>query len=281
MPIRIVTDSTASLPPDIAADLDITVVPLHVQFGAETYRDGVDITTEEFYRRLQTSPVHPQTSQANPAEFAQIYAGIPGDDPIVSVHVSTDLSKTVESARQGAKQIEGREIAVLDSRLAAAALTFTVVAAARAARAGASVDDIRALVDDRAQRTHLLAVVTTLEYLKRGGRIGGAAAFVGSLLNFKPVIELRDGIVQPVTRVRTLNKAYAAIRSGVAERAPNGVESWAILHALAPDARDRMHREVAAGLDADGDKFDDLAVVPVIGAHTGPGTFGFAFVARP
>ncbi len=279
MSIQVVTDSTASLPPELSAELGITVIPTHVSFGTTSYRDGVDLDADEFYRLLETSPDHPTTSQPNPAEFAETFSQVEGDGPIVSIHVSTDLSKTVESARQGAAQVD-REILVLDSRLVGPAMGFGVLAAARAGREGASMEDIQGIVADNAERAHILLVVQTLEYLKRGGRIGGAQAFLGSLLNVKPVLELNDGIIAPVTRVRTMRKANAAIADRIREQAPNGVSSWAILHAQAQSEHDRLKREVADGLNADGDTLPNLAVSPVIGTHTGPGAIGFAFLAR-
>ena len=279
MSIRVVTDSTASLPPEIAADLGITVIPLHVSFGTTSYRDGVDLDADEFYRLLESSPDHPTTSQPNPAEFAQAYSEVEGDGPIVSIHISNDLSKTVESARQGAAQVD-REILVLDSRLVGPAMAFSAMAAARAGRDGASLEDIQGIVADHAERAHIIFVVQTLEYLKRGGRIGGAQAFLGSLLKVKPVLELSDGVVAPVTRVRTIRKAYAAIADRVRAQAPNGVSSWAILHVNAQSEHDRLKRDVADPLNADGDTIPNVPISPVIGTHTGPGAFGFAFVAR-
>jgi len=279
MSIQVVTDSTASLPPELAEELGITVIPTHVSFGTTSYRDGVDLDIDEFYRLLETSPDHPMTSQPNPAEFAQTFSEVEGDGPIVSIHVSTDLSKTVESARQGAAQVD-REILVLDSRLVGPAMAFSAMAAARAGRDGASLEDIQGIVADHAERAHIIFVVQTLEYLKRGGRIGGAQAFLGSLLNVKPVLELADGVVEPVTRVRTMRKAHAAIADRVREQAPNGVSSWAILHADNQTEHDRLKSGLADGLDADGDTLPDLSFSPVIGTHTGPGAFGFAFLAR-
>lgn len=279
MSIQVVTDSTASLPPELAAELGITVIPTHLSFGTTSYRDGVDLDMDEFYRLLETSPDHPTTSQPNPAEFAQTYSQVEGDGPIVSIHISTDLSKTVESARQGAAQVD-REILVLDSRLVGPALAFSAMAAARAGRDGASLEDIQGIVADHAERAHIIFVVQTLEYLKRGGRIGGAQAFLGSLLNVKPVLELNNGVIAPVTRVRTMRKAYAAIADRVREQAPNGVSSWAILHAKAQAEHDRLKREVVDGLNADGDTIPNLSISPVIGTHTGPGALGFAFLAR-
>ena len=280
MPVQIVTDSTSSLPPNLAAQLGVTVVPAHVSFGTESYREGVDLGADEFYRLLQTSPHHPTTSQPNPAEFEQAYRQIEGAGDIVSIHLSTDLSKTVESARQAAAQVSERRVEVLDSRLVSAPMALCVIAAARAAQAGAGPDEIREIVERHAAQAHLVLLVPTLEYLKRGGRIGGAQAFVGSLLSFKPILELNDGLLAPVTRVRTMRKAYAALAKRVQERAPNGVASWGIVHANAPAERDRVRQEIADGLGAEGETLDDLLLGPALGAHAGPGAFGFGFVAR-
>ena len=281
MPVKIVTDSTASLPTAIASELGIKVVPLHVRFGTTDYREGIDLSTEEFYRLLESSPEHPATSQPNPSEFAQAYGELESNDDIASIHLSTELSKTAESASQAAREMTDRQVDVMDSRLVSAPLAFSVIAAARAAQQGATLSDIRNIVDDHATRAHVALVVPTLEYLRRGGRIGAAAAFLGSVLNFMPVLEIRDGQVGPVTRARSNNKAHAVIADYVQNRAPNGVESWAILHANAPDQRDRLRHELADTLDATGDMFADIPIGPVLGTHSGPGAFGFAFVARP
>ena len=281
MPVRIVTDSTSSIPIDVATELGVSVIPLHVHFGTTGYREGVDLSTTEFYELLGTSSDHPATSQPNPAEFLELYRQIDGVEDIVSIHLSTDLSKTIESARQAAAQISQRKIHVLDSRLVSVPLAFTVIAAANAARAGANAQEISQLVDDRAHRSHVAIVVPTLEYLKRGGRIGGASAYLGSLLNFKPVLEARGGRVEPVTRVRSFGKAHAALKEYVDTHAPNGVETWAILHANAPEHRDRIRQEITQNFDKDIQAFDDIAIGPVLGTHAGPGAFGIAFVARP
>lgn len=280
MPVRIVTDSTASLPTGIADKLGIKIVPLHVRFGTTDHREGVDLSTEEFYRLLQSSPDHPATSQPNPSEFGQAYAEIEGNDDIASIHVSTELSKTAESASQAARELPGRRVEVLDSRLVSAPLAFSVIAAARAAQQGASLSDIRSLVEEHAERAHIALVVPTLEYLRRGGRIGGARAFLGSVLNLMPVLEIRDGRVEPVKRARSTSKAHVVIADYVRDRAPKGVESWAILHANAPEQRERLQRELADNLDATGDTFTDIPIGPVLGTHSGPGAFGFAFVAK-
>lgn len=281
MPVRIVTDSTSSLPIDVATELGISVIPLHVRFGTTDYRDGVDLSTAEFYELLASSSDHPATSQPNPAEFLELYSQIEGNDDIVSIHLSTDLSKTIESARQAAAQLTERKVHVLDSRLVSVPLAFTVIAAANAARAGADAEEIGGLVSDHAGRSHVAIVVPTLEYLKRGGRIGGASAYLGSLLNLKPVLECRAGRVEPVTRVRSIGKAHAALQAYVDTHAPNGVDSWAILHANAPEQRDRLRREITDNLNAVGRSFDDIALGPVLGTHAGPGAFGIAFVSRP
>ena len=281
MPVRIVTDSTSSLPIDVATELGISVIPLHVRFGTTDYREGVDLSTAEFYELLASSSDHPATSQPNPTEFLELYSQIEGDDDIVSIHLSTDLSKTIESARQAASQITGRKVHVLDSRLVSVPLAFTAIAAANAACAGADAQEIGALVDDYAGRSHVAIVVPTLEYLKRGGRIGGASAYLGSLLNFKVVLECRDGRVEPVTRVRSIGKAHAALHAYVGTHAPNGVDDWAILHANAPEQRDRLRQDLTDNLKAAGRSFDDMAIGPVLGTHAGPGAFGIAFVSRP
>ena len=282
MPVRIVTDSTGSLPAEVVEAHGIAVVPLHVRFGATDYTEGEDLSAEEFYRLLETLPDHPATSQPNPAEFGAVYDRVASDgDPIVSIHISSKLSKTVESARQAAAARPDLRIETVDSGSVSMALGLQVVEAAKAAAGGAGPEEIVELVAQLGPRSHCAFVVPTLEYLRRGGRIGGAAAFLGSLLKLKPVLHVEDGQVEPVTRVRSFSKAHVALQEYVRERAPNGVHSAAILHTAAEDHRQRIETDLLGEFPPAEELFPDVIIGPVIGAHTGGGAFAIAFIANP
>ena len=200
MAIRIVTDSTADLPPGAAHELGISVVPLSVIFGDEVYREGVDVTHDLFYDKLIHSRVLPTTSAPSVGDFLSVYEPLLDDsDEIVSIHVSAKLSATHNNACQAARLLadRGARIEVIDSQLVSMGLGFLTLAAARAARGGAGVEEIRTIVERSIPRVHTIFVLDTLEYLRRGGRIGRARAFLGAVLRVKPLLSLRDGEVHP------------------------------------------------------------------------------------
>ena len=281
MPVRIVTDSAASLPAEVRQVHGITVIPLHVLFGATDCLEDQDLSAKEFYRQLESRPEHPTTSQPTPAAFLEAYRSLEGDDPIVSLHVSGALSGTIASARQAAAQLPEREIHVVDSRTVSMSLGLLALEAARAAEEGADAASVVARVEEMARRTYLAFVVQTLEYLRRGGRIGGAQAFLGSLLNVKPVLHVSDGRVEPLTRARSLAKACRAVLSHVREVAPAGIEHVALLHADSDANRALLEAEVLDHVSPSGEVFRDVIMGPVIGVHVGRGSVGFAFTARP
>ncbi len=281
MPVRIVTDSTASLPAEVQREHDITVIPLHVLFGDTDYLEDQDLSAKEFYRQLETRSEHPTTSQPTPAAFLQAYRSLEGDDPIVSVHISEALSGTLASARQAAQQLPDQEIHVVDSRTVSMSLGLLALEAARVAQTGADAASVIARIEDMAGRSHLAFVVPTLEYLRRGGRIGGAQAFLGSLLNVKPVLHVSDGRVEPLTRARSLAKAYRAVLSHVREVAPGGVEHVALLHADSEANRALLEAEVLDHVSPSGEVFRDVMMGPVIGVHVGRGGVGFVFTVQP
>ena len=282
MPVMIVTDSTAALPPDLAEQHGIEVVPLLVRFGETEYRDGVDLSDAEFYCLLEDRPELPVTSQPSPAAFMEVYRRLGCDgDAIVSIHVSSAVSGTLASAQQAAAELPGQDIRVLDSRHVSIGLGMMAVEAARAASRGDDANAVVDLVTGLVERTYTVFVVATLEYLRRSGRIGGAQAFLGSLLSVKPVLEARDGKVGPVLRVRTFSKAYAALADYVRQHAPHGLERAALLHADAEPHRRWLEEQLLAGLPPEVEVHSDISIGPVVASHTGRGAFGIAFVARP
>jgi len=207
--IRIVTDSTADLPEEIVQELSITVVPSIVRFGADALREGVDITNAEFYHRITVDPEHPSTSQPSPGEFVEAYQGIAAEaDEIISIHVSSNLSGTIESATLAAgNEAVVTPVHVVDSLSVSMALGSLVVLAAERARDGVGVEAIVSELNDWIPRGRICFLLDTLEYLKRGGRIGAAQAFLGSLLKVKPILHVMNGVVEPLDRSRSVKKA--------------------------------------------------------------------------
>ena len=214
MSVRIVTDSTSDLPPEICRELDITVVPLTVNFGDTGYRDGVDLSADEFYKKLIAADKLPTTSQPSAGAFAEAYKDVAKDtDEILSIHISGKLSQTYNSARLAASEMEGScNIQVMDSLQVSMGLGCIVMSAARVARDSASMEDLQQLVSKLMPDTRTFALLETLEYLAKGGRIGKVQAYLGNSLRplaiFKviPIVEVRDGEAHPLARVRTRQK---------------------------------------------------------------------------
>ncbi|HLY32399.1 MAG TPA: DegV family protein, partial [Ktedonobacterales bacterium] len=212
MAIRVTVDSTADIPPTRARELNITVVPLTVLFGDEAYRDGVDLDGETFYRKLTTSPVTPTTTAPPPALFEDTYRQMvkEGVTGVLALSLGSSLSSTYSSAVQAAKTVSaesGVPIEVIDSHTVSGGFGLPAEIVAREAAEGASLADLKAHAESLLSRVHLVAVLDTLEYLRRGGRIGRARALLGSLINVKPLLEVRDGQVLPLENVRTRGKA--------------------------------------------------------------------------
>ena len=275
MAIRIVTDSTADIPADVAASLGITVVPLYVHFGDEQLRDGVDISSEEFFERLQSESRTPTTSQPPAGAFRDVYRDLAADgSEIVSIHVSSKLSGTFASAQQGAASLDGAEVRVVDSGTASMALGMAVIAAAEAAGRGDSCDDVVSAAEDVLGRVHLLIIFDTLEYLRRGGRIGRGMELIGTLARLKPIATIRDGEVAAAGRVRTKGKAIEEVLRRFAELRP--LERAGVVHATTPDECDYL-AERLHGL-APEIPITQGRIGPVLGVHTGPGVLGAAVV---
>ena len=276
MSIRIVTDSTSDLPPGLAAEHGVTVVAQNVLFGDEELRDGVDIDADRFFERLGSEATLPTTSQASPGAFLEAYRRLrdEGATGILSLHVSGKLSGTLDSARQAAREIEDVPIELVDSRLATLALGIGVVTAAKAAAAGASLEEARDAAADQFARTQVFFLVDTLEYLRRGGRIGRAQELVGGLLRVKPLLSLQDGEVVPVGRVRTKAKAVEALIARAAALLP--AEQIGAMHAAAPGDLEAVTGRLRA-LDPAAEIVSGQ-IGPAIGVHTGPGMLGLAIV---
>lgn len=281
--IAIVTDSTAYIPPDMVRGFEIHSVPLQVIWGEETFRDGIDLQPDQFYARLSVAKVNPTTSQPSPAAFKEVYEKLAeqGFD-ILSMHISSKLSGTIDSATQAKASLPKINIEIHDSLSTSMCLGFQVLSVARAAEQGATLRECVALAEQARENSGVLFLLNTLEFLRRGGRIGGAQAFLGTALNLKPILEVRGGRVEGIDRVRTWNKAVERLldlfEERVARRTPlriAGLSGGAFeeASALVERARQRFGvSEVTETLVS--------PVSPVIGVHTGPGVVGLAYLAR-
>ncbi|MCC7359335.1 MAG: DegV family protein [Anaerolineales bacterium] len=275
--VAFVTDSTAYLPKDLVEQYAITVVPNVVNWGTKAYRDGVDISSSEFFERLKTDPVQPTTAVASIGEFRDHYAKAAEAAPhVIGIHLSHKLSGTFSAAEQARAMLPDKDITVIDSNATAMALGFVLLAAARAAEAGQPLAEVVAAAKAAIPRVGLVFTVETLEYLRRGGRIGGAQAFLGGLLDMKPILELRDGRVEPVERVRSKKKALDRVLDIIAEQtAGRGKVHLATIHAAAA-------AEAAGVLAAAKERLNAVEGVmaeasPTVATHTGPGTVGLAY----
>ncbi|MDI6870302.1 MAG: DegV family protein [Bacillota bacterium] len=279
MAVKLVTDSTADLPEALVRRYGLTVVPLHVHFGEEDYRDGVDIWASEFYYKLETSGVLPHTSQPSPGDFLQVYEPLTADgSEVVSIHLSRALSGTCQSAEMAAEMLGRPAVTVVDSASASLGVGLVVLEAARRVEEGASREQVAEAARRASRRLVLFFVVDTLEYLQKNGRIGRATAFLGSLLNIKPLLTLEDGIVTPVEKARGKNKALSRIFDLLHERVGRKPARFAVVHADRPEEAINLVERVKGEFAClEPPLVGDIG--PVIGSHVGPGTLGI--VALP
>ena len=276
--VAVVTDSSASLPADLARDLGIRVVPIMLVLNGYTFHDGVDITPGELYRLLRSTNHSPTTSAPSIGDFLRVYAAAAETaSGIVSIHMSPKLSATCTSARAASQLVDDLPIRILDSRTAAMGQGFVVLEAARAAADGADLDTVVARAQEVASKVHLLATIGTLEYLHRGGRIGGAATLLGTALQIKPVLYLADGHVDVFAKPRTQSKATRVMLRQLSQQADGRPLHIAIFHADAPgqaeELRGRIEQEFQCA------ELYVTEMTPVMGAHTGPGVLGVVFYA--
>lgn len=270
---RVVTDSTADVPPAWCERYRIEVVPLRVLFGTESFRDRVDLTADQFFDRLRRSERLPTTSAPSPGDFAAVYERLSHDcDGVVSIHISGDLSGTVDAARVGAGSVEGFPVHVIDSRC----LTICLAYLARTAAESDTLDAAVRRVEERVPRQGILALLDTLRYLEMGGRIGRAQALLGTVLDLKPILSLAEGRVVPLDRVRTRAKAIPRLVERL--RADLPVERLAVMHAQAPEDAERIRALLAAELPDVEVDVGELGAV--LGTHVGPGTVGMAYIKQ-
>jgi len=276
----IVTDSTAYLPAELLKKHNITVAPQVLIWDNKTFRDGVDIQPVEFYSRLKTAKSMPSTSQVSPATMQSIFQGLVDQGlDVLGIFISSKLSGTLQSAIQGKESMgsAGEKVTLVDSQSTAMALGFQALAAARAMDAGASLKECAALAEKAHERTGVFFAVDTLEFLHRGGRIGSAQRFIGSALNLKPILALKEGKVEGVERIRTKSKAHDRVLELVSEQVKGKPNiRLATLHAnAAEDAKKLLDR---AKVELSPVETLLTEVSPVVGTHAGPGTVGLAFM---
>ena len=278
MTVKIVTDSSADLPAPIVQELGITVVPLYVRFGEKVYRDRVDISENDFYQRLQHDPVHPNTIQPTPEDFTEVYQKLSGEaDGIISIHISSKLSGTCNSALQGKELLERKcPIEVIDSQVTTMGLGLLSIVAAETANAGRALPEVMAEVKQAIPDIHFLALFDTLKYLLLGGRIGKAKALVGSILNVKPMLTMKDGEVIPAGQVRTRSKGIERLVDFV-KNATN-IDDLAIVYNTTPDEAQTLAERVSSIFTKK--KVVLARIGPMLGVHMGPGALVVALRGR-
>jgi DegV family protein with EDD domain len=266
--VKVVTDSCSDITPQLAQELGITVVPLYVQFGNETYRDNVDLSTEEFYHKLETSKIHPITSTATPADFAKLFTKLTAETKeILTITLSEKFSGTYTAALQGKAMVKKDcRIEVIDSKLGAGAQMLLVISAAKMAQAGANLEQIADWVRRAIPRVHIRMSFDTLEYLRRGGRIGKAQAFLGGVLKVNPVVGIKDGATFPIARFRNRTQTMDFLVNFV--RGFSRIEAVAIEDATTPDDLQTLAERLKDVVPLE--HIYRSRVSPVIGTHVGP-----------
>jgi DegV family protein with EDD domain len=277
--VSIVTDSTSSLTPAMGEEYGVHVLPIYVVFGNRTYRDGVDLDSELFYRLLRDSKQLPTTSQPALVDFVQAYTALSERaEAIVSIHLSHEMSGTVDSARAASRQLPDVPIHVIDSRSASMGLGLMAIEAARAAAAGQDAAEVVRLVEGLIPKMDIVFTVRTLEYLHKGGRIGRATAFLGSVLSIKPVLYIKDGHVGPLEKPRTRKRALGRMLALMAERlGTSEAVHAAVMHCDALGEAQTMAEQVAARFECA--EVLTIEAGPIIAVHGGPGTLGLVFYA--
>ncbi|MFP4457385.1 MAG: DegV family protein [Clostridia bacterium] len=273
--IAVVTDSCADIPKEIVEKLGIIVVPLNVIFGEEVLKDGIDITSKEFYKRLDESKKLPSSSQPTPDEFYEVYQDLLETyDRVISIHLSEKLSGTINSARAAAKDF-GEKVFAFDSQSISVGVGLQVEAAVEVIKKGLPFEEIKDYLDKLRKSTHVMFTLDTLEYLHKGGRIGKAESLLGSLLNIKPIIIVRDGLYHAFGKTRSQKKAIKKISSHLQSISKGKtVKRLAVAHGMAYEAMELLKSDLEKAFNIKASIVTEVG--PVIGVHTGPGTIGTA-----
>ncbi len=276
MAVKIITDTLSDITSDLAEELGITVVPLYVRFGEQVFRDRVEITSEEFYKRLVSEDVLPSTTQPTPNDFTEVYNKVAAEtDEILVIVVSSMLSGTFQSAQQAKDTFSGKcRIEIVDSLGVALTQGLIVISAAKAVQAGAGIDEALELARSAVPRSNLVAYFDTLKYLAKGGRIGRARGLLGSILSFKPILTMKEGEMAPLTRVRSLNAGMDYLYN-VASGMPS-IEGLAVEHATTPDVADELVERLGAIYPKE--RIYRSVISPVIGTYAGPGAIALSIL---
>jgi DegV family protein with EDD domain len=278
--IALVTDSTTNIPKELSKGYEVHVVPSVVIWGGETLRDGVDIQPTEFYKRLASSKETPTTSQPTPAAFVEKFEELKskGFTDILGVYVSSKFSGTIASAETAKQQVSGINIVNVDGRSASMGTGWPLLEAGKAAKEGKSMEECIKIAEKTRDHTGIMLLVDTLEFLHRGGRIGGGARFLGTALNLKPILEVREGTLEAVERVRTKGKALDRMVELLVERiAGRSPVRLAVLHANAEEDAKKLLEVGSKRVNPAESSVAEVS--PAVGTHTGPGTLGFVFLA--
>ena len=278
MTVKIVTDSTADLPPQLAGELGITVVPAYVRFGDKVYRDRVDISEDEFYQRLLHDPIHPSTTQPSPQDFVDVYKNLArGADGIISIHVSSKLSGTYNSALRGKEVVEKEcPIEVIDSQVVTMGLGQLAIVANTIAESGKSLQQVAEGVKQMIPSIHVLGLLDTLKYLALGGRIGKVQALLGSILSVKPMLTIKDGELLPAGRVRNrtmgIDRLFGFVKNAV------DIQDVAVVYNTTPDEARALVGRMGSIFPKERIRLARLG--PALGVHTGPGIIFIALRGR-
>ncbi len=274
--VAVVTDSSANVPAHLIQQLDIRVVPILLALNGRTFRDGLDVTPQQVYEWLRTSKLLPTTSAPSVGDFLRVYASAAQEtSDIVSIHLSPKLSATYKVATAASQLVDDATIRVVNCHTVAMGQGFVAIAAARAAAQGADLEEVVARAEQVSSKMNLLATLDTLEYLHRGGRIGGATAVLGTLLQIKPVLYVADGYVDLFSRPRTKSKAIRVMMEQLTKAADSGPLHIAIFHADVLEEAEALRQRIAANLECD--ELYVTEMTPIMGAHTGPGVLGVVF----
>lgn len=278
MGIKIITDSTADIPKHLTDKFGINVLPLTVHFGDEEFKDGVDITSEEFFEKLTSSDRLPTTSQVSPAAFSDVYIReLKKGNSIISIHISGDLSGTYQSAVIAKQSVGSEDIYIIDSREATLALGMIVLKAAELAQKGMEAKEIVREIEEYKNRVKLLIMVDTLEYLKKGGRLSGAQAMIGGILNIKPILTIEDGKVVVVDKVRGKKKALKSIIELMKDTG-HDIKNQVVGIANARSIETACELKELIRAEFETSDFIETDVGSVISTHVGPGAFGVVFL---
>ncbi|MCH2310030.1 MAG: DegV family protein [SAR202 cluster bacterium] len=279
MAIKIVTDSTCDLDKKTAQDLSIEIVPLNVHFGDEVYKDGIEINSDNFFDKLINGSIYPKTSQPSVGEFIDVYEKLGNDgSDIVSIHISDQLSGTINSARQAAKHLEGKvKVHIIDSKQISISLGLITISAATAVKEGKELNEVLDLIASLIARSHVFTALDTLEYLEKGGRIGKAKSLVGKILNFKPIIGSADGIIDAFGRGRSNTACMIKLEELV--KSTGEIESIGIVYSTDKSLADKFSEQITQNLKLEKPP-KSYQIGPVIGVYGGPNVIGVGIISK-